>query len=259
MRCLTLFVGCAALVSGALPAIAQDEPPKRANVRPMRPEGGPAVAQPRRAAALTPEQAEAAWKLEATGVARRLGVEEAKTADVVKAYVEARKSHDAASEKLREERRAGGGGGGRGAEFLTAMQDLAAAERAKLEKSLAAVLSADQASKAAASLGTFHRPWDQMVHIISGFGLDTQKQQQALNAIEEYVVAQTGMMSQRGPDADREAIAAASREARNQLSDELKGILTEEQFGQIQAALGAGARPRGPRPQGDPDAGPGGN
>jgi len=267
MRCLSLLVGCVALGSLGLPALGQDAPPNRPPVRPVRPDDGSRPdAQPRRAAPLTAEETEAAWKLEAIGVAGHIGADDAKTAEVAKAYIQARKSHDAAAEKIREERRAGGGGGpaegaaggGRGQEFLAAIQTLAKSEGQKLEKSLSGILSADQTARAMASLGTFYRPWDQMVHTIAGFGLDSSKQQDALNAVEEYVVVQATTVMQRGPDRDREAAAAAARDSRAKLTEALKAVLTDEQMKKFDAALGSGARQRGPRPDGGGQGG-GGN
>src|SRR4051812_19052272 len=52
---------------------------------------------------LSIEKAKAAWDVEATGVASRLGLNADQTKTLVKAYEDARTSHRAASEKLMKE------------------------------------------------------------------------------------------------------------------------------------------------------------
>lgn len=268
MRSLNVFVSCIALGTLALSATAQNEPPARPAVRPARPAdagapqpGGPGGARPQQ---LSPEKAKAAWEVEATGVAKRAMVEDAKIKDVVKAYSEARASYDAAAEKMRAEMRAkaedkgggndkGGGGGGRGAEMMKAMEDLNKAEREKLQKALGAAVSQDQTTKLMASLGTFNRQWDAMADSISGFGLEAKKQQDALNAVEDYVVAQAKIRGG-GPDADPEARRSANQESRTKLTDSLKKVLSEEQMKKLEPMLGGG-RGRGP---GGPGGGGGG-
>src|SRR5215831_2493620 len=118
MPSLKVVVTCLVVGTMGLSAAAQD--------RPQRPgrqggDGGPPPArQP-----MSPEKAKAAWTLEATGAAKRAGATDDQAKAVAKAYVDARESHNAAMEKLRQAEAAkrkekgdgdegGGGRGGRG-------------------------------------------------------------------------------------------------------------------------------------------------
>ena len=62
---------------------------------------------------LTPEKAEAAWTLQAEGVAGDLNLKKKQVTSLVEAYVAARKSQQEAMTALRSEGGGGGGGGGR--------------------------------------------------------------------------------------------------------------------------------------------------
>lgn len=258
-KALCLF----AVVSVGADALAQ-EAPARAPARPARPEQPDRLSRPPE---MGPEALKAAWDLEATGVAKRMGLNDDQTKAVVKAYADARESHRVASEKLRKEMMdkmrdsGGGGGGGRGAgqESMKAMDDLATAEREKLQKALASSLNADQAAKAAGSLGSFNRQWDPMANAIGGMKLDAAKQQEALNAIEDFVVAQ-GKLRPQGPDTDREAMRNAMQEARQKLNDSLKKALSEDQMKQFEESLPGrgGRRGQGGGPGGGGGAGGGG-
>lgn len=268
MQTLKVLICCAAIGSMGLAASAQPpagQPP--AGGRPGA-GGGGGGGQPR-PAALAPEKAKAAWELEATGVAKRLGLSDDQAKAVVKAYAEARESHNAAAEKLRKEaadkraKDAGNDGsdgntpgGGRGAEQRKAMEDMNAAERAKLHRALSGTLSADQTTKAVASLGTFNPIWDRMVDVLAGLHLEGAKQQDSLNAVEDFIVAQTKAI-QSGAGGDREAAQAARQEARQKLVDSLKKTLSEEQINKIEEALRAGGG-RGGRPGGGAGGGDGG-
>lgn len=245
------FLLASTLVAGAgLSALAQNQ------VRPMNPppgEHGPSGERPnlpRRQGGLAPEKAKAAWDLQAAGVAHRLKLDAAKTQALTKAYVDARESHSAAAEKLSqdmmEKMRSGGNSGGdpasRGAEAMKAAEELNTTERAKLEKALGAALTPDETSKAIASLGTFNRQWDQLTYALSELKLDSAKQQEGLNAIEEFVIA-----SGKARAGDRESMRTTMQEARTKLMDSMKKTLTEEQFKQFEAAF-PGARGMGDRP-----------
>ncbi|MBX3357302.1 MAG: hypothetical protein KF745_02630 [Phycisphaeraceae bacterium] len=212
--------------------------------------GGPQGAGgPRQA--MSPEKAKAAWELEAQSVAKKLGLSENETAALVKAYTQARESHNAATQALRERAREGGGGeggdeGGRGRmrEGMRELQELNAAERTKLEKSLGSSLSPEQTQKAVAVLGTFNRRWDQMVDTIAGFNLEGAKRDQALDAIEEFVTAQAKAMPGPGAnreDIDPEALRKTMQESRQNLTTALKPVLSEDQMKQFETML----NPRG--------------
>lgn len=252
MRPLPTIVAC--FVSAALGAtsLAQPDAPPRGPSGPAGRDGGREGGQGR-PAALTPEKSKAAWELQAAAVARRLGVDESKIKSIVKAYGEARESHLAAAEKMRKEmadkaRESGEDGrgmGGMGEQAMRAIDALNTSEREKLSKALASSLSAEQVTKALASLGTFNRQWDSFADAVAGFNLDPAKRQQALDALEDYVVEQAKLRP--GPDADREVLRAAMQESRQKLSDCMKKILSEEQFKQFESLMRGGrgmGRPR---------------
>lgn len=273
MRLLKLIVPCLALATVASSAVAQGQPPRRegggggqppTGERPQRGQGpgGPGGG----AAALSPEKAKAAWELQAQGVSKRLGFSEEQTKAVVKAYAEARESHNKATQKLREEMREKmqDEDADRRAlmtENQKAAQELMKSERSKLETAIVAATSAEQATKAITSLGTFNRQWDLMASTIAGFNLDAAKQQPALDAIETFVVAQSANIRQ-GPDADREAMRTANQEARQKLTDALAKVLSEEQVKAFDEATragrgaGRGAGPDGERPRRNRDNDP---
>lgn len=234
--------------------------------------GGAGQGQPR---GLAPEKAKAAWEMQAVGVAKHLGLSEAETTALVKAYTDARASHDAAGEKLRKELQekrqqgggggdeGGGGGGGRrgggmGAEALKAAEDLNTAEREKLQKALSASLNADQTAKAMASLGVFNRQWDMMVDTVAGFNLEGAKKQDALNAMEAFVVEQGKMRARLreaagggdgagggGGGGGGGEIRTAMEDTRKKLTDSMKKILSEEQFTKFEESMRAGGRGMG--------------
>lgn len=202
-------------------------------------------------APLAPEKAKAAQELEATGVAKRNGLNEEQTKALVKAYIDARASHQTAADKLRQEmmdkaRDGGDDQGGRrgmGQEMMKAMQDLNKSERSKFETALGSSITADQKSKALASLGTFNAQWDRWVDALAGFKLEAAKQQDGLNAIEDFVVSQG-----KAQGGDREEMRAAMQEGRAKLVESMKKVLTEEQFAKFQESMGGG---RGGRPRGE--------
>lgn len=289
MRALKLLACCVVVGGMSMTVLGQEKGPGGERparpARGERPEGGPGGpgAGPREA--MSPEKSKAAWDVQATGVAKRLTLKDEQTKAVVKAYAEARTSHQAAAEKLREELAnkasegnkdeknekkdkkdrkpegkpegekqrpaAGGGRGGFGAEALKAMEELNTSERAKLEKALAATLSAEQTTKALASLGTFNRQWDGMASTIAGFKLEAAKQQTALEAIEDFVVAQSKARAGAG-DGDREATRTAMQESRQTLAESLKKVLSEDQAKTFEESMrGGGMRgPGGPEGRG---------
>lgn len=255
MHTLRWMVCGVAIGSMGLTAAAQDAPPKpeRPAVRQPRPEEPPR-AGPREQ--MPPEKAKAAWALEATGVSKRVGASDDQAKAVVKVYTEARESQAMAADKMRQEQREkarqgggddGGGRAGPGNEGMKAMEEMNAKEREKLQKSLGATLSADQTTKAMASLGTFNRQWDQMADAIAGFGLEGAKQQEALNAIEDFVIAQGKIRPGAGAGGgDREAVRSAMQESRQKLNETLKKALSAEQFAKFEETTRGGRGPGGP-------------
>lgn len=246
---------CTVVVGGlAFSASGQNSAPQKqpANNPPPadapQPGNGPGRdgARPRANANLSPEKAKAAWELQAAGVAKHLGLDAEKSKTLTKAYVEARESHVAASDKLRQEamekmRDNTGDPQNRGADMMKALEDLNTSERAKFEKAVAGVLTPDQSTKALASLGTFNRQWDTMTDNLASFKLEPAKQQEAFQAVEQYVVAASAART-----GDREAMRTAMQDARTKLLDSLKTVLSEEQFAKFEATIAPGGRMGGP-------------
>jgi hypothetical protein len=264
MRLVNVLVCSLALASGTLNAIAQ-EAPKHDGGQPKGPgpggkEGGPGgpgggggrQGGGQRREMMSPEKAKAAWEVEATGVAKRLSLSDDQTKAVVKAYTDARESQKVASEKQRKEmmeKMKEGGAGGAG-EMMKAMEESNKAERTKLETALtAAKLSSDQTSKAVASLGAFNMAWDAMADTLSGFNLEGAKKQDALNAVEDFVVA--GSKARTASPEDREAQRTAMNDARTKLMDAMKKQLTDDQMKKFEGSV------RGPGGRGGPGGGRG--
>jgi hypothetical protein len=266
LRTSSLLVACfsfAALVgtAGAQPAAT---PPKDNDSKAAPADGKAPARAPREGGAprgqqLSPEKAKAAWEVEATGVAKRQSLGDAETKALVKAYAEARDSHQAASTKLREDMMSKGTGGGPEAmaEIRTAMEDLAKSERTKFEKALAGSLKAEQINKVSASLSTFSRMWDPIADAIAGLKLDAEKQQAALNAVEDFVVEQSKIQARGGSaDVNREALRTAMQDARKNLDEALAKSLTPEQVKSLEGVLRPGRGMGGP---GGPGGRQGGN
>ena len=208
---------------------------------------------------VSPEKAKAAWEVEAKGVAGRLGLDAEKTKALAKAYSDARESHTAAQTKMFDEMR---GGGGDRTEMRQKMEDMNKAEREKFEKALGATVNADQKTKVMGSLGTFNQQWDRVADAIVGFNLEPKKHQDVLNAVEDWVVAQ-GKARANMAGGDREAAQTAMQESRKKLVDTVKPLLTEDQLGKFEAAMGRGGRggpggPGGNPPRRNRDGGGGG-
>ena len=241
-----LFVAAAV----ALPVLAQPQNRPEHGNRQDQPERGergqPGQGMRGFGQQLSAENAKAAWEVQAGGVAKRLKLSDEKATATVAAYSTARESHSAAFEKLRQEMQGQGGGGG----IFRAMQDLNRSEGEKLEKALGAKLSAEETKKAMESLGTFNFGWDTMAFSIHGMKLEADKQQQALDAIETFVVASERLRANM-MDGDRQEMMERTRQNREKLSESLKKVLTEEQMRAFEEAT----RGRGQRQRPDPRIG----
>ena len=257
MQLCRLIVSSLAVGVIGLSALAQDPPPPGPGAPPARGGQGPGPGNPGRGRArLSPEKAKAAWEIEAKGVAKGLSLNDDLTSKTVAAYTEARESQSAAMEKLMRDiaekgrsARGGegdsGGAGGEGsrgdqrAEQQKAFADLNKSEKDKLQTALAKFLNPEQTTKAVTTLGTFNSRWDAMVDAVVGFKLDEAKHTEALTAIQTFVeqAAKAGEMGPRGGSPDPEA--------RRQLTDTMKKLLNDEQFGQFQRIAG-GRAPGGP-------------
>jgi hypothetical protein len=241
-----------------------DRPPQRDRARAMQP--------------LSPEKAEAAWKLEAQGMAKGLGLSEEAAPILVSAYVKARQNVREGLDKLRSDRpQRGAGRGASGAPGAQGAQEqdddtgrpqrrrppgafgqptddnprgenqdkrneLLAAAKEKLGADLAGILAGAQLEYAVTVLGTFSGAWDVMVDTIAGFKLGEEKTYAALKPIEVHI-AETATL-ERGSRQDRGAGMQARSESRQKLLDAMKGLLNDEQYAAFQRAV-PGGRTRG--------------
>lgn len=288
MKRIHVLLACVALGSFGLSAYAQDKAPNRPADRPAQPADG---AQPRRGGGqggpggggqLSAEKSKAAWEAQAASVAKRLGYNEEQTKAVTKAYTEAResfntasaKARDEAMQKMREEREKNkdnkdnqDGAGRRGAglgDMAKAMEEVTKAEKEKFEKALPGSLSGDQRTKTIASLGAFNRQWDTLTDTILGMKLEAEKQQAAMEAIEDYSAAVAKLRPTAGggaggppSEADREKMRTEMESARKKLTESLKKSLTDEQLKKIEDATNRGRGGPGGGGRGGP-GGPGG-
>ncbi len=286
MRLVNALVCCVAIGSVSCQVLAQEagRPPRQGQGN--RQPGGEGGRQAPREA-MSPEVMKTAWTIQATGVAKRLGFDAKQTETLVKAYADARESQRAAADEVRKQAReqmrdrggepGGEGGrppeGGRPADgerprrergaaggAMQAMEEANKVQREKFTKALGdAGLGSEESRKAVESLGLFSPVWDGMANVIAGFQLDEAKQQQALEAVEAFVVASASVRG--GGGEDREKARETMTTARTKLNDTLKGILSEEQmkkFEQLSARGMGGAGGRGQRPErGGPQGGPG--
>lgn len=252
MNRLSIAASCVVLSVATLPLAAQDaprrgrpnadRPAQQRDAQPGERAGQPGERGGPRNLQLSPERAKAAWEVAATAVSKRLGLSEDQTKGVVKAYVAARESHNTASQKLRDQMRERmrdadeGDMRERAEETRKAMDDLNTAERTKLAAALKDVVGAELSEKAVASLGLFAPNWDRMVDVIAGFKLEAGKQQDALNAVETFIVSQAKIAR----DAERDERMEAMRSGREKLIGALKPILSEEQMAQFEQSMGGG-------------------
>ncbi len=247
---LTLALGV--FSSGAFAQPAGDAPKGRppAGERPRQPRDGEnrpprdgegrgqrqGMGQP-----LTAEKAKAAWEMEAKGVAARHKLSAEQTKALVKAYSDARASVQAKQEEARKNR-----GDGDRSEAARSIRDAETAAREQFNKALAdAKISGDSLTKVNASLGAMGMVgagWDRMVDTISGFHLDAAKQQDALNALEDYIVT-TGKAreSGRGGNGDQQDIRATMQDSREKMMTAMKSTLSAEQFAAFEKSF-PGAR-----------------
>ncbi|GJQ29905.1 MAG: hypothetical protein HBSAPP03_17890 [Phycisphaerae bacterium] len=224
---------------GNRPAGQPDRQPREGGPPPR--EGGPRMGMP----ALPAEKAKAAWSAQAKGVAAGLTLDAEKAGSLVKAYVEARQANTEATDKIRkeiaerrekdEEARAGI------ADLQKQLLEVARSSRENFEKAIAGFLAAEQVTKAMASLGTFNRQWDIMTDTVLGFSLDATKGGEAAKAMQTYVEAM-GAGRPRDGGTPGEGAPANIGNARRDLMDTMKGILTEAQFKTFEESLGMGGR-----------------
>lgn len=250
--------GASALAqSGEKPAQPPAGERPAAPARGLRPGGGGG-------GQMNTEKSKAAWEAQATGVAKRLSLNEEQTKGLVKAYQEARESYNTESQKAREEamkkmredreknkdkqgeenpRR------GMGQEMQKAIEEVTKKEREKFEKAIPGSISGDQRTKVIASLGTFARNWDGLSDTMIGMKLEGEKLQKTADAIEDYVMAVHKLRPAGGQgnedDSAREKIRTEMESAQKKFVETIKGFLSEEQVKKFDDATKQGARGRG--------------
>lgn len=269
MKSARVLVSCLVLGCG-FAAVAQDsqpdaQPAKQPAAQPGGQPGGPGPRGPREGggrmapALLTAEQSAAAWKFQSEGVAASLGLDSEKTATLAKTYHDARASNLETTEKLRKEiaekREQGEEGRAAIGELQQKLLEAARTSRESFEKALAGVLTPEQVTKAMSSLGTFNRQWDVMSDAVLGFKLDAAKQAEATKAMQTYVESMNAGRRGAGPG---EGAGPNMAEARAALTDAMKKVLSDEQFGKFQAATGMGGRRGGGQGGGGQGGGGGG-
>lgn len=212
---------------------------------------GAAQAQPQRGGfgQVPPERVEAAWALQAQGVAADLGLNEEQAEKLKAAYKSSRESQREAT-RAAMAGAGGGAGAGRGAEVLNQLREINDKERAKLKAELAGFLDEAQAGKALASLGTYQRQWDRLVDATAALKLEEDKQQQALKAINDYVIDVDKQQQAAIASGDMQGLREAGREAREALDSAMGKVLSPEQLSQWQEAT--------TMQRGAPGGGPGG-
>ncbi len=182
-----------------------------------------AIAQGPGASRLADADREAAWTLQAKGVAASLELTMDEAVKLNEVYSASRTSLEAAVEKLADS-------GERGPGRFEAYRKAADEERAKLKTALAEFLPPEAAEKATATLGTFSRQWDRMAHTLAGFGLDDEKLNMALELVAGYVVESDAAMREAFAQQDWQSVRTKVQESKSSLDTALAEVLSEEQL-----------------------------
>jgi hypothetical protein len=218
MRPLTQFVLILALVAALCFATS-------VQAQQMRGQRGPQM---------TPEEAQAAWTLEASHVAGKLGLSEGETTKLVDAYKKVRESYSAAVREAMEEVMANAADTQDRQAIREAMREvqgkIAKAETEKFAKALGAFLDKEKAKKAVTQLGAFSGSLDRMVNVIAGLELDKAKQAEALDIVNAYVVESTAARTKAMASGDRESMGTVFQELRTKLNEAMAKVLSEEQL-----------------------------
>lgn len=169
----------------------------------------------------------AVWEIQAKGVAEDLELDEVIESKLVAAYQAARASHDEARRELWAD-----SGGNRMAGWQQ-RRELRASGREKLQEALTAFLSDGQTEQAIGVLGAFSRrwdQWDQMVHVLSGFELEQEDLDKALERIQTYVAESNKAREEAMTSGDFMSIGESMRELKSKLDENMETLLTKEQF-----------------------------
>jgi len=182
---------------------------------------------------MTPEQAQAAWTLQASHVAGKLEISKEQTTKLVDAYKKARASCSEAMTKAREEARANADTEDRQAmrqAMREAQQKVTKAETEKFAKAVGAILDKEKTGKAVKQLGTFSGSLDRMVNVVAGLKLDKAKQAKALDIVSAYTVESTAALAKARASGDRESMRGLFQEQRTKLNEAMGKVLSEEQM-----------------------------
>lgn len=215
MRPLTQFVLILALVAALCFATS-------VQAQQMRGQRGPQM---------TPEEAQAAWTLEASHVAGKLGLSKEETTKLVDAYKKVRESYSAAVREAIEEVMADTQDRQAIRAAMREVQEkITKAETEKFAKALGAFLDKEETNKAVTQLGAFSGSLDRMVNVIAGLKLDKAKQAEALDIVNAYVVESTAARAKAMASGDRESMGTVFQELRTKLNEAMAKVLSEEQL-----------------------------
>ena len=193
--------------------------------QPMRGQRGPQM---------SPEEAQAAWTLEASHVAGKLGLSKEETTKLVDAYKKVRESYSAAIREAMEEAMAEGVDTTDRQAIRQAMREIqektTKAETEKFAKALGAFLDEKKTKKAVTQLGSFSGSLDRMVNVIAGLKLDKAKQAEALDLVNAYVAESSAAFAKARAGGDRESMRAVFQEQRTKLNEAMAKVLSEEQL-----------------------------
>ena len=194
---------------------------------------------------LTPDEAAAAWALEAGQVAHKLDISKENADKLAAAYAKARSDFATAVESKRQEAgRSAESGRDRMMAYRKLHTELAAAHREKFEQAVSAFLTEEQAREAMALLGSFNTRWDHMVHTLAGLELG-DKQDQALGLVNDYVVKQAKALQALQGGGDYSQMRDQFTTMKADLDKALAVVLSAEQLAKWQEAT-AMRRPGGP-------------
>ena len=177
---------------------------------------------------MSPEESLMVWKSQADHAAAELGLEGEKAAAVAKAYVDMRQAHGEEMRALRQSAQGGGGGG----QFMMQQRELAEKHRKSLQDAVAKATDAATAAKVADQLGVFHRQWDPMVLEIEKFNLSDDAKGKALGHIHAYVAGAYKAQNEIASQDDFQALRQKMDELKSTLDEQIKPLVSEEQFGQ---------------------------
>jgi uncharacterized lipoprotein len=166
---------------------------------------------------------DAAWALEAKGVAKDIGLSDADTGKVVAAYKASRDRHASAMQEMMST-------GERGPGMFQQMRGIADTERGKLAEELESAIGKENADKAVKVLGTYNRQWDRLVGVLSGFGLEADKEYQGLSLIAKYVVDASAAQEEAFATMDIEGMRSAMQELKATLDSAMGDVLSAEQL-----------------------------